>query len=119
MLLREKRPKSAQIEPFDAPSPFLMMNAFRREADGLSKVLKHVDPHTPLEQIHDGTFDSFRAAQRNAGLAAGTINRDLAPVRRMLRLAASVWRDETGPWLTAMAIIRTVKGEKRKPYPLT
>jgi integrase len=93
--------------------------AIRREADGLTKVLKYVDPHTPLEQIHDGTFDSFRAAQRSAGRAAGTVNRDLAPVRRMLKLAASVWRDETGPWLTAMAIIRTVRGEKRKPYPLT
>jgi integrase len=37
----------------------------------------------------------------------------------MLKLAASVWRDETGPWLTALAVIRTVKGPKRKPYPLT
>ena len=93
--------------------------AIQREADGLSEVLKYIDPQTPLEQIHDGTFDSFRSARRNAGRAAGTINRDLAPVRRMLKLAASVWRDESGPWLSAMAVIRTVKGEKRKPYPLT
>lgn len=93
--------------------------AIQREADGLNKVLRHVDPHTPLEQIHDGTFDAFRSARRQAGRAAGTINRDLAPVRRMLKLAASVWRDESGPWLSAMAVIRTVKGEKRKPYPLT
>ncbi|MEO8466777.1 MAG: site-specific integrase [Gammaproteobacteria bacterium] len=93
--------------------------AIQREADGLNEVLKYVAPQTPLEQIHDGTFDSFRSARRNAGRAAGTINRDLAPVRRMLKLAASVWRDESGPWLSAMAVIRTVKGEKRKPYPLT
>jgi integrase len=93
--------------------------AIQREADGLNKVLKYVDPGTPLEQIHDGAFDSFRSARRKAGRTAGTINRDLAPVRRMLKLAASVWRDESGPWLSAMAVIRTVKGEKRKPYPLT
>lgn len=30
-----------------------------------------------------------------------------------------MWRDENGPWLTAPAIIRTVKRPKRKPYPLT
>ena len=28
VLLREKRPKSAQIEPFDAPNPVLVMKAF-------------------------------------------------------------------------------------------
>jgi hypothetical protein len=93
--------------------------AIEREADALNAVMKFVDPHTPLEKIHDGTFDSFRKARRGAGRAAGTINRDLAPVRRMLKLAASVWRDEGGPWLTALMMIRTVKGPKRKPYPLT
>ena len=93
--------------------------AIRREADALRLVLNHVDPHTPLEKVHDGTFDAFRKARRKAGRAAGTINRDLAPVRRMLKLAASVWRDENGPWLNGMAVIRVVKGQKRKPYPLT
>lgn len=93
--------------------------AIRREADALKTVMKHIDPHTPLEKIHDGTFDSFRKARRDTGVTAGTINRDLAPVRRILRLAASVWRDESGPWLTAMPIIRGLKGKKRKPYPVT
>jgi integrase len=62
---------------------------------------------------------SFRKTRREEGRSAGTINRDLAPVRRMLKLAANVWRDESGPWLMALAVIRTVKGPKRKPYPLT
>jgi integrase len=93
--------------------------AICREAEALRSVLEYVDPHTPLEKIHDGTFDAFRRARRGAGRAAGTINRDLAPVRRMLKLAASVWRDENGPWLNGMAVIRVAKGEKRKPYPIT
>ena len=97
----------------------LANRAIQREADALNAIMKCVDPHTPLERIHDGTFDSFRKARRDEGRSAGTINRDLAPVRRMLKLAASVWRDETGPWLTGLAVIRTVKGPKRKPYPLT
>jgi hypothetical protein len=31
----------------------------------------------------------------NAGRAPTTIDRDLAPVRRVLTLAARLWRDET------------------------
>lgn len=97
----------------------LTNRAIQREADALKTIMKFVDPHTPLDKIHDGSFDSFRKSRREEGRAAGTINRDLAPVRRMLKLAASVWRDESGPWLPALAVIRTVKGSKRKPYPLT
>ena len=48
-------------------------------------IMKYIDPHTPRETIHDGTFDTFRKARRDAGRAAGTINRDLAPVHRMLK----------------------------------
>lgn len=97
----------------------LTNRAIQREADALKTIMRFVDPHTPLDRIHDGTFDSFRKTRREEGRSAGTINRDLAPVRRILKLAASVWRDESGPWLTALTVIRTVKGPKRKPYPLT
>lgn len=97
----------------------LANRAIQREADALKTIMKFVDPHTPLDKIHDGTFDSFRTTRRKQGRSAGTINRDLAPVRRILKLAASVWRDESGPWLMALTVIRTVKGPKRKPYPLT
>lgn len=97
----------------------LANRAIQREADALKAIMKFVDPHTPLDRIHDGTFDSFRTTRRKQGRSAGTINRDLAPVRRILKLAASVWRDESGPWLMALTVIRAVKGPKRKPYPLT
>ena len=38
--------------------------AIRREADALRIIMEHIDPHTPLEQIHDGTFDAFRKSRR-------------------------------------------------------
>jgi integrase len=60
-----------------------------------------------------------QAVPANAGLASGTINKDLSVVRRVLNLAARVWRDENGlSWLSAPPLIQFVKGPRRRPYPL-
>jgi len=69
---------------------------------------------------------TFYKRQRLAGLipepgpgkepqprAAATINRDLAPVRRILNLSARVWR-----WIPTAPLITDVKGPAKKPYPL-
>jgi len=54
------------------------------------------------------------------GLAVGTINKQLAAVRRILNLAARVWRDENGlSWLATPPLIQMVPGQGRKPYPLS
>jgi integrase len=56
--------------------------------------------HHALSQVHIGTLERFMKDRLNAGRAPTTIDRDLAPVRRVLTLAARLWRDESGrPWL--------------------
>ncbi len=45
--------------------------------------------------------------------SAGTVNRDLACVRRILNLSARVWR-----WIPSAPLIQEVKGPSKKPYPL-
>jgi integrase len=56
-----------------------------------------------------------------AGISPGTINRDLAVVRRILNLAARLWRDEADrPWLTTPPLIQMQRHtDKREPYPLS
>ena len=54
-----------------------------------------------------------------AGISAGTLNRDMAIIRRVLSLSARLWRDEQGrPWLDTVPMLPTVQGEKRKPRPI-
>lgn len=46
-------------------------------------------------------------------------HRDLAAVRRILNLAARLWRDENGhPWLATAPLIQLRAYEARRPYPL-
>lgn len=73
-----------------------------------------------LERVHAGTLDRFVADRKATAIAAGTINRDLAIVRRILNLPARLWRDEEGrPWLETAPMLALVKGEKRKPRPIS
>lgn len=73
-----------------------------------------------LHQVHAGSLQPFIKSRQAAGIAAGTINRDLAIVKRVLTLAARLWRDEEGqPWLLTVPMLPTIKGPKRKPYPLS
>jgi len=47
----------------------------------------------------------FKADRLRAGISTGTINKDLASVRRILNLAARVWRHENG---MTYLLLRTV-----------
>lgn len=68
-----------------------------------------------LPQVHAGTLQPFIAARQ----ADGTINQDLAIIKRVLNLAARLWREDHGqPWLLTVPLLLTVNGAKRKPYPL-
>jgi integrase len=88
-----------------------------------ARTLKIVAPYIgqlALQQVHAGSLQSFIKDRQAAGIAAGTLNRDLAIVRRVLTLAARLWRDEEGqPWLQTIPMLPTVKGTQRKPYPLS
>jgi integrase len=64
-------------------------------------------------------FDRYISARKKE-VKPGTINRDLAVVRRILNLAARSWREENGQgWLDSPPLLQQVPDENpRKPYPL-
>lgn len=88
-----------------------------------ARTLRIVAPYIgklALQQVHAGSLQRFIKDRQEAGIAAGTINRDLAIIKRVLTLSARLWRDEQGqPWLQTIPLLPTVKGPARKPYPLT
>ena len=62
----------------------------------------------------------FKKARLAAGIRAGTINRDIATARRVLNLAARKWRHQNGrTYLASAPLLDFVRGERRKPYPLS
>lgn len=71
-----------------------------------------------LQEIHDGTLAPYVQARLADGRAHKTINLALGVVRRILNLAANVWRDEKGrTWLeTAPAVtLLPLVGFQREP----
>ena len=74
----------------------------------------------PLRHVHMGTLEKFINARLKSGIKAITVNRDLAIIRRILVLAARLWRDENGnTWLNEAPLIRMLKSDSRKPYPIS
>jgi integrase len=68
--------------------------------------------------LHDA-LAPFKEARRTQGIKAGTINRDLDSVRRVLTLAARVWRHPNGmPYIDTAPLLIREHGQARKPYPL-
>jgi len=98
--------------------------AQKRSLDRDARALKAIEPfigQLPLCQVHVGTLRGFIEARLSSGIKQGTINRDLAVVRRILNLAARSWRDEHGmTWLESAPLIELPQDEKqRRPYPLS
>jgi len=95
----------------------------KKSIDRDAVTLKVVMPYIgdlPLEQIHAGTLEKFFSDRKVAGITNGTINRDIAVISRILKLAAKLWRDEQGnSWLQEAPLIRLLKNDNRKPYPIT
>jgi integrase len=82
------------------------------------RVMPHIG-HLRLDRIHNDTLSGYRRARRADGVSAGTINKELSCVRRILNLAARVWRHANGmSWLDAPPLIEMERGAIRKPYPL-
>ena len=89
-----------------------------RDAQALEKVIPHIG-HLPLSYIHMGTLEPYIQARKQI-VSNGTINRELSVIRRILMLAARVWRDESNqPWLREAPLLRLLKHIGRKPYPIT
>ena len=85
--------------------------------------LKIVMPYIgklPLDRVHNDALVKFKQDRRKAGRMAGTINKELAVVRRILNLATRVWRHPNGQtWLPVPPLLEMEKGPARRPYPIS
>jgi len=108
-----------------AAEKYLTENQHKRSIDrdgyAIKAVFQYVEPETPINKVHDGTFSEYKRGRLNSGIKPGTVNRELAVVRRILNLAARVWRHENGlTWLETSPLLQMVADDDaRKPYPLT
>ena len=91
-----------------------------RDGYAVKAVFEHIDPNIPIDRVHNGTFEIYKSARAGAGIKPGTINKDLAAIRRILNLAARVWRHDNGlSWLETPPLLEFVQdNDARKPYPL-
>jgi integrase len=113
----------------DAATKYLTDFAWKRSIERDARALKDMDPFIGelwLDCIHNDSFKKYLETRRRGSkdrkpLAAGTLNRHLAVARRILTLAARLWRDEGSnlTWLAQAPLIQLEKKRKaRPPYPL-
>ncbi len=110
----------------EAAGKFLRENSHLSNAKDHEGTIRRLDPYIGklmLHQVHDGTLERFKQDRlRRDGVKARTVNADLEVVRRITRLSARNWRDETSghTWLTeAPAISFLPKTDARPPRPMT
>jgi hypothetical protein len=91
-----------------------------RDAQDLVILDRHIG-ELRLRQVHMGTLAPYIAARRADGVKSATVNRSLAVVRRILNLAARLWRDEAGmTWLETPPLLQFVDwGDRHDPYPIS
>lgn len=106
-----------------AATKYLLENQHQRAIDRAGYALKKIIPHLgamALDKIHAETIEPYLEDRQEAGASAGTINREITVIRRILHLSARVWRDEQGrPWLETPPLLSKVQGAARKPRPIT
>jgi len=108
----------------EAATRFLEENTHLAGIADYASHLKQLDPFIgdlPLEHVHLGTLQSFIEARRKQGIKTKSINLALGVVRRILNLAARLWRDDNGlTWLETPPLIQMFPvTDARKPYPLS
>jgi integrase len=108
----------------DAATKFLEENVQLASIGDYATHLKQLDPyigHLPLGNVHLGTLQPFIEARRQQGIKTKSINLALGVVRRILNLAARLWRDDHGlTWLETPPLIQMLPvTDARKPYPLS
>ena len=107
-----------------AATKYLEENQHKRSLERDARALSSLDPYIgelPLRRVHHDTLQAYIRFRLGAGISPGTINRDLAVVRRILNLSARLWRDESDrPWLDTPPLIQMQRDpNKREPYPLS
>ena len=74
--------------------------------------------HLLVEEIYDDSLLQFKSDALERGLAAGSINKTLGHVIRVLNLCARKWRTNGRTWLAECPLIEKVSGPEKQPYPL-
>lgn len=91
------------------------------DASRLKGLLPYIGNKTLLT-IHDGTMQPYIQDLQSKGRKSKTVNNGLEIVRRILRKAATKWRDKitNKPWITSMPVIENVTwNDERLPYPIS
>ncbi len=96
----------------------------KRSLDRDANCLRILDGYIgeiPIEEIHMGTLQKYINARKEAGVKSGTVSRELTVVRRILTLAARVWRDDNNkPWIDTAPLLEFPQWEDAaEPYPLS
>jgi len=108
----------------EAATKFLEENMHLAGIADYAMHLRQLDPYIgdlPIEKVHLGSLQSFIRDRRARGIKTKSINLALSVVRRILNLAARLWRDENGlTWLETPPLIQMLPvTDARKPYPLS
>ena len=108
----------------EAGVKFLAENRHKKTIERDMRTLKVLDPFIgslPLKWVHQGTLEPYIQWRRKKGHVAGTINREIAVVKRILNLASRYWRDESHqPWISVAPMLpRLRQVHQREPYPLS
>lgn len=71
---------------------------------------------TDVTLVHDGLLAPYRRDRMAAGASAGTVNKEMMFVSRVLNLCARVWRHVNGrPWIDTAPLIQRASGAARQP----
>jgi len=108
----------------EAATRYLLDNQDMPSIGDTAMHLKQLDPfigELPLGRVHDATLRQFVTARQRQKVSNRTINIALQRVVRILRLAATVWRDEHEmTWLDrAPHITMLSETSRRSAYPLS
>ena len=106
----------------DCATRYMQENTHLRSIDRAGYALAKVVPeigHMKLSEICDESLTGFKRKRELEGVAAGTINKELSVIRRILNLASRKWRINGRPLLQTPPLISDVSGKERKAHILT
>jgi hypothetical protein len=97
------RPRAATPSFRRAAARYLEEHLHKRSLERDARALTALDPFIgalPLHRVHHESLRPYVRWRLEQGHSPGTINRELAVARRILNLAARLWRDARDrPWL--------------------
>ena len=105
-----------------AATKYLGENMCKARIEDTARHIKQLEPfvgNLSLERVHMDTLRPFVEERRSNGRRSKSINIALSVVRRILNLAARVWRDENGlTWLAQAPLIEMLPVQDGKSaYP--